>query len=292
MLRWCLRVCLGLGVLGGGLVGCATGRQGPPLPQVDDDIRQTRERIEATLDQRRDIESRLADLRERVRALASKPSDLFAAPFPIDLFRHVAIACLNTPSTRDEAGPTLSISSETSHRLACRPPYLDQLREALERVSPERRRATLQLLVQLDRFYRLRTTLYESLDRLPDLVRQYRTFLAETRADLRRVYQRLEARRPEYARSRWERVEERFESIRAHLRDLEAMADELEQFEQTWLLQVRGLDKTIYFLITSEWRAQERARTDETARDRYSRTRVADLGPPEVDAESRPLPAE
>ncbi len=262
LLRSVCATCLWMGIMA--LSSCATGPQGPPLPDVQDHVQQTRERLERTLAERQAIESQLVELRLTMLELDAPSRDLFAPPFPNDLFRHIAVECLNTPSTQTEdpsaERPSFSLPNSNGesrkHRLTCRPPYLSRLLEQLEASTPAQRTSMLQLLVQLDRFYQIRTSLREALDRLPEDVSQHREYLAEQRAEIRRIRTRLEARKPEYTRSRWQRVGERLEGWRAHLRSLDMLADELERFSDTWSLQVRALNKTAYFLVTSEWRPE------------------------------------
>lgn len=240
------------------LAACPASRQGPPLPDIGDPVERVDRRtvrlqhIHAVM--RRDLEQ-LEALQTR---LADAPDGLFAAPFPGDLFRHVAMRCLST--TSGESAPSSSASPSTSptsasssDNLDCQPRFEERLYAELDERTPDRRTRARELLRGVDRFQSLRGQLRRRIARIDEIIAQTREILANQRADLATRREKLASNRAEYAPSRWNKARGMLEAYRNALNKLEHAANALDSDDDGWPQRVEAINEAMYFAISERW---------------------------------------
>lgn len=210
------------------LTGCWQPRQREALDLGE----QTRE-VDATIAslQRLDagVDTELAELSRVVDAIFAAPADTWAAPFPLDAYKHTAMSCLNAPF--DESAPEPQVR-EAADRLGLRCAVAAALALEQELQAVDDRAGALTRLRQVDDVRRRRYELQTRLRQLPALLRRTRAFLASRRAEARQMTAELRAREGEYARKSFS------DSLRA-IEDYEARLNALEE-ELTVLDTVTG----------------------------------------------------
>lgn len=165
------------------------------------------------------------------------PPRFYRAPFPLDLFKHVAMACLNEPWNPaeledDDSSGTVRLKNDIE--LTCRPTFADQLDEQLRDRAPSRREKTLQKLSRIDKLRRLRGQLRERIGRIPRITRSQRDYTADARAELRQLQSTLKRRRTEYSTERWNQAQKRLQQQKNALDALERAVKRLDTAWPAW----------------------------------------------------------
>jgi hypothetical protein len=243
-------------------VGCPARTQGPELPDVADEQSRIERRVERTeqigVVMRRDLE-RIESLSGQ---LSTVPRELFAGAFPLDLFKHVAVDCLNAsaaegadPQTGADESPVSPVPAEKRQKpsLACQPRFYDRLVTRLEVEAPGRKTRALDLLQQIDEFHTLRLRLRIRLGKLEDIMADNRDFLAKRRADLRKQQEKWSERRPEFSAARWRALQQRFDRLSNELNRLEHATNQIAETSSDWPASIDAANRTMYFAITAEW---------------------------------------
>jgi hypothetical protein len=216
------------------LPGCVTTSKGPAPP----DFSERQSRIVKNLDDleraRTTIERDIAGLRSASGAFFESDPSLYDDPFPLDLFRHTAMACLNTPvepridvlpryrEAAEEAGITCAVAPTA--------PLLDVLSEAV----PGERRQALERLQLIDEWRRIRGRMQDRLRQLPRFLEQTREWIASRRAAARQTEIELERRRAEYSPDRLEAARDAINNHRDQLSSLEQRMSQIESAIPPW----------------------------------------------------------
>lgn len=210
------------------------------MARVDDFAQKT--------DQARKVITRDLDrLQELEGALRQPPEGLLAEPFPLDLFRHVLMACLNARTSTEVARGT------ESDALQCDPPFADTLETALSDTVPERRETAMSVLRKADAFQRLRGRLRRRLTKIPQLVRTNRDTLASRRAELANRSESLKDKKTEYSTSRWREASERMQAYRNALNKLEHATNQLDTSDEVWPQRLEAINHDLYMAIARHW---------------------------------------
>jgi hypothetical protein len=227
------------------LSGCV-GTRGPSLPDVSVEQSQIAERSQRLERIRQVMSEDLAEFEAlRVQVSAHAPG-FFARPFPLDLFKHVAIECLNEPWDPNQLETTDSGPSDTGDLgLLCRPEFGDRLFVDLEERVPQRRQKALVMLENIDKLRQLRGKLRQRISRIPEISRASQSLLATRRADLRQTRTSYARRRTEYSDERWQKLERRLAAFEEDLGELE---DQIERLQQVFPGWSPALDQSVSML--------------------------------------------
>lgn len=260
--RLCVRCVLALAILvvSAGASGCFTARGPEPLDlsvargKISDDgarLVQIRQVMERDLEQ-------LAVLRN---SFESSSQSLYSAPFPLDLFKYVAMSCFNepfnsrtgsdTPTQAPQNAASDGPKTKKSGPWTCSPEYAERLMVALQQRVPDRQAAAKKQLHDLDQLRQLRAKLLFRLGQLPAILREMRQLLATRRADLRRMRAAEARRRTEYNGSDWEEMERRFEAFEQDLLDLNNQISQLDEVATSWKPVVETQISALYSHLTS-----------------------------------------
>ncbi|MFP4598291.1 MAG: hypothetical protein ACOC9J_04925 [Persicimonas sp.] len=235
-------LALMLGLVVGG-AACLTGG-GPALPDLSTEHNQITQRTERL----RRIEELMERDVERFEVLREQffetGEELYARPFPLDLYKHVAMECLNEPWDANELEEELP-QAEAMEALMCRPEFVDRLVVELHRQAPERRQEAVSKLHTLDEVRQLRGRLRRRLSRIEPILRASKNMVAARRADLRQMRLSYERRRTEYSAERWSQLQDGFEEYGEYLDDLERKIGSLERLWPSW---PETLDRSVSML--------------------------------------------
>lgn len=216
-----------------GSVGCVTTSKGPPPPGFEQ-AREQRAKTESDLARIRSaIESDIASLRARSGSFFDSDPGLYRQPFPLDLFRHAAMACINTPLEVEDAQP-MWVEAADRAELSCAVAPTGPLLDALDEEVPGRRPEALQRLRLLDDWRRSRSRMQDRLRQLPRILEQARDWTARQRASTRQTELEIQRRRSEYSTDRYEASLAAVEEQRERLASLETKLEELEEAIPAW----------------------------------------------------------
>ena len=243
-------------------VGCPARTQGPDLPDVTEDRSRVQRRVQRT----KQIEVVMGRDLDRIDSLSDQlstlPRDLFAGSFPLDLFKHVAVDCLNASAAEGaspESGPGEEMLSPVpaekreKPKLACQPRFYDRLVTRLEVEAPERKTRALEVLQRIDEFHTLRLRLRIRQGKLEDIIADNRDFLAKRRADLRKQQEKWQERRQEFSAARWRELQRRLDRLSDDLNQLEQTTNQLDETSRDWPASIDAANRAMYFAITAEW---------------------------------------
>jgi len=242
------------------LVGCPSRRTGPDLPDLTDQGNRVVRRIERTRRIREVMERDLERVSELSDQLANLSREVFADEFPLDLFKHVTVNCLNasaaeTREVPDEEAEAGGGESGGRLRLACRAEFLDRLVRRLEVRVPERTATAHSILRRVDQFHTLRKRLWRRIAATSEILESSRELIASRRADLRKLRQRWEARRQALSNARWKELQSRFRTYADRLDRLDNLTDQLRETAESWPEQLDRANRRVYLAITSHWEA-------------------------------------
>ena len=221
------------------------GTRGPALPELSAehnqiDQRSLRlERIRQVMDE--DI-AQVESLREQ---FVEPDPGLYARPFPLDLYKHVAIECLNEPWDPNQLETSNTAGVAGALGLRCTPEFGDRLLVELQERVPQRQEQAIAKLQTLDRLRQLRGKLRQRLSRIPDILRASRSMLAARRAELRQLRATYARRRTEYSAKRWQQLQDRFDALE---KDLEALQEKIDRLAKAWPGWSPALDQSVSML--------------------------------------------
>ncbi len=243
-------------VIAAATVACPARRQGPETPKLEASV----DRVDRRLERLRGIREVMQRDLERVETLsgelAGTSTDLFGGEFPLDLFKHVAVSCLNASSIEpdDDSEATADPSPSSDAPLQCRPRFSDRLVDRIDERTPDRRDRAMRLLARVDEFHTLRSRLWTRLRKIGDILEETREFVASQRAALRKRRTRWERRRQELSPERWHQLSRRFSAYAARLEELEEASDQLAEAVDSWPKHLDRANREMYLAITSQWK--------------------------------------
>ncbi len=216
------------------LAACVTTSKGPPPP----DFSEQRSRIGQSVDDleraRMTIEEDIVTLRDASGAFFQSDVQLYVKPFPLDLFRHAAMACLNTPLVpRIDVLPRYEEAAEEAG-ITCPVPPVGPLLDELAETVPKRQPEALRRLQLIDEWRRTRARMQDRLRQLPRILEQTREWIASQRAAARQRELDIERRRAEYSPDRMEAAQAAIATHRDELTALETRVSELEGAIPAW----------------------------------------------------------
>lgn len=245
-------------------LGACWGTTGPALPDMSVERDQVDRRSERLRLIRQVMREDLAEVQTLRQAFVDAPPGLYARPFPLDLFKHVAVDCLNEPwdpnqLAVDENGPDQpgqdqpgqdvpgqdEPAGQSRLQLTCSPEFVDRLLVDLEEKVPERRSEAIAKLETLDALRQLRGKLRQRLRRIPPILRASRSMLAARRADLRQTRATYARRRTEYSAERWKELTQRLDLYEQNLR---ALDEQIERLTEAWPSWEPALDQSVSML--------------------------------------------
>lgn len=240
------------------LVGCPSRRTGPDLPDLGEEGNRVVRRLERTRQIREVMERDLARVAELSGELADLSPELFGGSFPLDLFKHVAVNCLNasaaeTVEREDREGASTEEESTDRPTLACRARFVDRLYRRLDVQSPDRRATAHSVLRRVDQFHTLRQRLWRRIAATSDVLEDNRALIASRRADLRKLRQRWQQRRQEFSSARWKKLQEQFRTYADRIDRLDTLTERLRETAAVWPEQLDRANRRMYFAITSSW---------------------------------------
>lgn len=231
------------------LTGCWETR-GPALPDLSSQRSeagreaQRLQRIRQVMGE--DVE-RFDGLREE---FGDEPAQLYARPFPLDLYKQVAMECLNEPWDPNEDVVSDEESLHESLGLKCSPQFLGTLLDELSTQGSARRDEALARLRTVDEMRRLRGKLRHRLARIQPILQGSRSLLATRRAELRQARLSYRRRRTEYSASRWQQLQERLDAYRDELDQLEQRIIQLEDAWPSWPDELESSVSSLYMEIS------------------------------------------
>jgi hypothetical protein len=236
---------------GAALVGTACfGTQGPPLPDLSAEQTQVERRAERL---RLIEELMMADLEQfeslRRQFIEADP-ELYNPPFPLDLFKHVAVDCLNEPWDPNRLEASDHPAGSTDSPLGCSPEFHQRLVVALDEQVPERSEDALELLHVLDGLRQLRGKLRHRFARVAPIVEASRNLLAARRADLRQLRASYERRRTEYTSEHWRQLQQALDEHEQILQSLQARIERLDEAWPTWPPRLDESIRTLYLELS------------------------------------------
>lgn len=270
-------VCLLASVTSSACWATAPGIEPPSVTAPVSELEQLAVRLEsiyAVLE--RDV-TRMGTLRVE---FFSPPAALYADPFPLDLFRHVALTCLNelptedlsrteeleepppepepdAPSEEDAEQPGEDIPPEEPVaqppviQLTCQPANLDFLFAQVPATRLEFARAQMK---RVDEVRTLRLRIERRIARLPRILATASTQIAEKRAARRQLAEQVNKRKLDYNKDQWDETSRRLKryekEIQRSERALEVLQKQLE-LEQGWLERAR--EEMNIFLYDLVW---------------------------------------
>jgi hypothetical protein len=214
--------------------GCVTTSKGPKPPDFSQGRGRIVERVDDLESARTAIERDIKVLRESSGTFFEANRSLYAKPFPLDLFRHTAMACLNTPlEPRIDVLPRYEEAAQEAG-ITCPVAPTAALLEALQATSRSSRADALERLQLIDTWRRTRGRMQDRLLKLPRIIEQTRESLAAERAAARQTELEIERRRAEYSKDRLEAARKAVSDYRKRLDDLEARVAEVESAIEPW----------------------------------------------------------
>lgn len=210
-----------------GAAGCWTSG-GPALPDLSRQQVQVNERSERLRRIEELMHEDLTRVEDLHREFAAGVDELIVAPFPLDLYKHVAMDCLNEPWEGEDAEKT------RADELTCEPAFLERLIAALQEKAPERSEEALERLRTVDELRRLRGQLRRRLSRIGPILSAGRDLVATRRANLRQLGVSQERRRTEYSEDRWEELQEYMAEYEDQLQELQQRIASLESASPKW----------------------------------------------------------
>lgn len=266
-----LFITLSLAALGWAASGCLTAKNPDPVNMswAERQARNDAQKLEQIGQvMRRDLD----ELKRLSRDFQTPNPALYQPPFPLDLFKFVAVDCFNEPYQPDQKSSQLARADEPEELkepeepqkyeepgtskiddagLDCRPDYLDRLLTQLQARAPEQRDAALQKLQTLDHLRRLRGLLRYRIAQMPAILAESRRIVASRRQDLRRTRDREARRRTEYDRQTWDKVQADLDDLEAYLDALSQQIDALNERWPDWTPTIEAEISRFYAYLTA-----------------------------------------
>lgn len=218
-----------------GLTPVEVSHQTSEITRRTEGLVQTEEQLEGKL-------QRLEDLAKTFNTTNLS----YSPPFPKDLFRHAAMACVTeAPWAETEPGSEVELVAEKMG-LRCKVVALPLLETKLSQLDSRQRTSAVALLQALDALRILRDDLDLALRQVPITVDDTERYVALARADLRQIDAELNRRRPEYVPDDFDTSKQRLQEARTTLDHLESLSKELAQHQSDRENRVEGTIRTIY----------------------------------------------
>lgn len=216
------------------MAGCVTTSKGPQPPDLSEAVDRISKTERDLTRIRASIESDIESLRTSSGRFFGADPGLYRRPFPLDLFRHTAMACLNTPiDARDDVLPAW-VEAADEAGLTCAVAPTRTLLDRLNAEVPVRQPEALKRLELLDTWRGSRGRMQDRLRQLPRIVEQTRDWIARQRATTRQTELELQRRRTEYSADRFEASTDALEEHRQRLTGLEERVDKLAEAMPAW----------------------------------------------------------
>lgn len=185
------------------------------------------ERTQSRLNQLVELENSLSSAILVVESLETRFFDAkisYEDPFPKDLFKHTAMACV-TQAVWEEVEPE-SEPAIVADKLGvkCAVPPLPALETALYELPPPEREEALDAIRVVDKLRHNKAEIDQALLRAPRVIQEVLTWVAAARADLRQTENELNRRRPEYTDDDFELSMTRIRAAREEFDRLEELA--------------------------------------------------------------------
>lgn len=227
------------------------GTRGPALPDLSAERGEVTQRAER-LDRIRQVMQRDLERVETLRAQFGQPDPgLYRPPFPLDLYKHVAVDCLNEPWDPNQLETSQGTGvADGGLGLTCHPEFGSRLLVELQEQVPQRREPALAKLHTLDELRRLRGTLRQRLERVPAILRASSSMLATRRAELRQMRASQARRRTEYSADKWRKLQQRFDAYEKDLAQLQVHIDRLGEVRPDWSPRLDQSVSMLYMELT------------------------------------------
>lgn len=191
------------------------------------------------------LESKIARLEDLAKTFNSVNLS-YAAPFPRDLFRHAAMACVTeAPWAETEPGTQVEVVADKLG-LRCKVVALPTLESELSLLDSRQRTAAVAILQALDALRILRDELDLTLRQTPETVNDTGRYIALARADLRQIEGELNRRRPEYVPADFETSKSRIQNTRETLDHLESLIKDLSAHQEERQIRVESVIRATY----------------------------------------------
>jgi hypothetical protein len=221
------------------LPSCAIfDNKGPDPPRVNKIVDRTRARAERMREVQSLMTQDLAQIQQLQQEIFSVDPNRWLQPFPLSLFRFVAMSCLNERLMLDEERepddpPRLAIQARYDVALGCSPTSLPELWAAVSADEAQARFMVVQL-ARIDRVRALRARLYKRLNLLPQLIREEQAKMAELRAEWRRVDAEIKRNRSAYRGESLTTAQRRLNVLDAELLELGESIIALSSAQSQW----------------------------------------------------------
>lgn len=235
-------------LLSAGLLGCFTSQGGPPALSLAEQSRE----IDVTTERVGGVGTALTDDIGRFRTMLDQllESDEFRVmlgkPYPIHLFKHTAISCLNEPIDAEPEPGTPAFEAAQTAKIDCVVKPLPVLLKKVRQDLPNRYDQTLEALVLVDQLRALRAETSAQLRDIPRMVKQTRNFISARRAELRRIELDVERNKPEFTGSNYQTSKDRVREYRTKLDKLEAEVQRVERTQSAWSIALGNAIRDLY----------------------------------------------
>ena len=254
-----------LGVMVAASPGCWLKRKGIAPPSVAQPVTEL-QRLSTRLQAVHTVLERDVARMETLRLeFFSAPSPLYAPPFPVELFRHVALSCLNelphpaeesmeggAPQSQEDAQePGQDAAAAPELVLTCQPVNLELL---LGAVSPARKSFTMEQLRRVDEMRTLRLKVARRLEQLPRMIEEAQLRVARQRAERRQLSEKLDQRRIDYDDTSWALAQKNLQRYAQEIDTVERSITQLtDQLSASHSWRWRAQDTTRVFLYDLVW---------------------------------------
>ncbi|RAL23072.1 hypothetical protein DL240_09305 [Lujinxingia litoralis] len=224
---------------------CATVPD-PPPPNLDLDRNETVQRLASVHESEVAIVQDLQRLDNLLLSLSTLTNRQRDETFPTDLFRLVAVSCLNT----EYAPAATSAPPTTGAPLTCRPAHLDRLNQAIGTLELDARNDALRLLFLVDQIRLLKGSLRMRLAAMPAQIADHREFIAASRTNVRQIEADYARRRALFSAAGWSQVNQVLGDQRNLLRQFDRRLNEVSAAYPDWPARVDTLTTAVYFRLS------------------------------------------
>ncbi len=226
-------------------MSCAnTARSTSPLP-VEAQRLQIEEWARRVQLQRAVLRAHLVRSCDIARELSQTPPTRYAPPFPLAMFKHTAMACLNAPPARRGAAPEAPLEPGA---LRCAPETLPALRAALDRLAIDPAPAMHQLAL-LDEARHQRELLRLRALRVTTIETSSRQLIAQQRARLLKLNVTLKRQRGAYDSDAWEQSQASLTALLSRLDQIDRELDALVREAPGWPEREQDVFAHLIFLV-------------------------------------------